>query len=268
MTKPIIGSSRVPTVPGGVYKVLVIPDLQVPYHDERSLNAVLKYARSEKWDQCILLGDTLDLDCISHHNRNRLRQVEGKRILADAHAGNQILDRIEKAVKVNSKSPKFVFLQGNHEQRITRLIEANPTLEGLVEVELILRLKERGWTWVSCWDDGQCYQLGKALFHHGRFHGLHHTRKHVLTYGSNVFYGHVHDMECSSLSRFGSDETIVGQSLGCLCKYEQSYLGSNPSKWQQGFGVFYFLPDGHFTYYTPRIFRNRFVAPNGKVYAG
>jgi hypothetical protein len=36
---------------------LILPDTQVPYHDQRTLDAVLQYAAANRWDGCIQLGD-------------------------------------------------------------------------------------------------------------------------------------------------------------------------------------------------------------------
>jgi hypothetical protein len=55
----------------------------------------------------------------------------------------------------------------------------------------------------------------------------------------------------------GADNTIVGQSLGCLCEYELSFMKGRPSNWQQASAIFQLLPDGYFTYDVRRIFKHR-----------
>ena len=87
-------------------------------------------------------------------------------------------------------------------------------------------------------------------------------------YGVNIFFGHNHDIQGFSKVNRGKNKTLVGQSLGCLCNYEQGYIQGNPTNWQQAFGIFYFFPNGHFTYYIPRIFNHKFISPEGKVYDG
>lgn len=250
-----------------IKKAIVIPDMQVPYQDNESLAAVEKYMKSQKFDYYINLGDFLDLDCISSHNKNNLRQVEGKRILKDYEEANKILDRHQKIVRKNNPKAKFYLLEGNHEYRIERYIDANPQLEGMVEVEKGLRLDERGFEYIRCCKTGEHLSIGEANFHHGIYTTKYHTNKMVENFGSNIFYGHTHDIMSFSKVLRGKDQTIVGQSLGCLCQYEQSYIKKNPTNWQQGFGIFYFFPNGFFTYYTPRIFNGRFVAPDGKVFS-
>ena len=77
-----------------------------------------------------------------------------------------------------------------------------------------------------------------------------------------------HDMVSSALRHHGSDNTKVAHSMGCLCDYNQEYMRGRPTKWQQGFGVFYFWPDGKFNFYPVMIFDHSFLSPSGKFYSG
>jgi hypothetical protein len=249
------------------YRVIVIPDLQVPYEDKRSLAAVEKYMADETWDEYINLGDFLDFDNISVHNKGKIGLNEGKTIDGFYKAGNVILDRHQKILRANNKKAKFTLLEGNHDYRIEKYIEEHPESKGLLEVEKGLCLKERGIKFVRCYSKGELYKLGKSYWHHGLYCGGNHAKKMVDNFGVNVFYGHTHDVSLHSKVQWGKDKTIVGQSLGCLCDYEQSYIKMNPTNWQHAFGVFYYLPSGYFTYYVVRIFNHSFVAPNGKIYS-
>ena len=241
--------------------------MQVPYHDVRTMTAVESFMKTRKFDYYINLGDFMDFDCISHHNKGKLRNVEGKRLLEDYEVGNEILDRHQKILRKKNPDCKFVLLEGNHEYRVERYLDENPQFTGLVEVENALRLKERGFKYVRCYKEGTDYTLGKAHFHHGLYTPQHHAKKHVQNWGHSIFYGHVHDVQCYSLTRRGDQDTIVGQSLGCLCEYEQSYIKVNPTNWQQAFAVFDFFPNGHFTYNVIRVIDHRFIY-DGEIYEG
>ena len=248
--------------------VLVIPDLQVPYEDPVALNAVEQYMAAHRWDQVIYIGDFLDFDCISSHNKNNLRAVEGKRILLDYEMGNDILDRHEELVYKRNKNALFTLIEGNHEHRMERYLDANPQMSGMIEVEVGLRLKERGVKWVRNWSEGEIYRVGKASFVHGQYTNSYHAKKMVDSYGCSIFYGHTHDMMCIPRPHRGRKDLHVGQSLGSLCNNDLSYMRGRPSQWQQGFGVFFFLPNGNFTYYTPRIVDGSFIGPDGVLYTG
>lgn len=251
----------------GVTKAIVLPDCQVPYHDKKSLKAVEKYMANHKWDYYINLGDFMDLDCISHHNQGQLRQVEGKRLKQDYDIGNEILDRHQEIVRRNNKKAKFVMLEGNHEYRIERYLDANPAAQGYVEVENALYLKERGIDYIRCYKEGKTFKLGKAYFHHGLYTNDLHAKKHALNFGKNIFYGHLHDIQGYSHTQHGDGSAIVGQSLGCLCEYQQSYIKGNPKRWQQAVATFYFQPNGHFSFYVSRIFDHKFIGPDGILYS-
>lgn len=243
--------------------VLVIPDLQVPYEDRRSLKAVEAMMADHPWDEIIQIGDFMDLDCISTHNTNKLKTIEGKTLRKDFDAANSRLDRWQRI----GKKAKITILEGNHDERMLRYIDANPQLSGTMEVPRQLNLAKRGIRWVPYWSEGEVYQIGNAYFAHGQYTNEHHAKKHVSRFGVNIFYGHTHDIQTYSLVLLGEDKTIVGQSLGCLCEYAQQYIKGKPTNWQQAFGAFHFYPDGFFTYNVVRIFRHRFYY-EGQVYQG
>lgn len=219
--------------------------------------------RDHPWDTIIQVGDFLDFDCISSHNDRNLRAIARKTVQSDYNYGRRILDRWQRL----APKAKLVIIEGNHEDRVNRYIDANPQMEGMMEVPIGLELQQRGVQWVPYWSQGESYRVGNAFFIHGRYTNEHHAKKHVMRYGVNVFYGHLHDVQCFPLVLQGEDKTIVGQSLGCLCRYDQSYLKGAPTNWQQAFGAFHFYDDGFFTYNVPRIFKHRFYF-EGDVYKG
>ena len=244
--------------------VLVIPDLHCPYEDKRSLGAVEQVMKEYRWDEIIQIGDFMDLDCISDHNKGKLKTIEGKTIQKDFDQGNAILDRWQKL----APKTKITILEGNHDERMLRYIDANPQLAGVVEVPKLLNLAKRGINWVPSWSEGKVYRIGNAYFTHGLYTNQYHAAKMVQRFGVNIFYGHLHDTQCFPLVMRGEDKTIVGQSLGCICRYDQKYMRNAPSNWQQAFADFHFFDDnGFFQYNINRIFKSRFYF-RGKVYQG
>ena len=229
--------------------------------DLKTWESVKAYARTVRWDEVVLMGDFLDFNAISSHNKENLRSIEKQRIAKDYKVGNIILDEIQKICK------KVTLIEGNHEYRMERLINLYPALEGITEVEKGLRLEERGINFIKSWSKGDIYKVGKAIFIHGLYTNDAHARKTVPRYGTNGFYGHTHDVQSYSQELKGDNKTIVGQSLGCLCRYDLPYMHGRPSKWQQAFSVFWFRDNGFFNYSLVRIFQNSFIAPDGKFYA-
>lgn len=251
------------------YSVIVLPDLQIPYQDKKALGAVESYMRSHKFDEWIQLGDLLDLDAISRFTKDAPRKVEGKRIKKDFEDANEFLDRHQELIRLNNPKAKFTLLAGNHEVRCEKFCDRFPMLEGLVDLENGLRLKERGIKLIRCYPNGEAYRIGTAMFTHGIYTGLNSARKHVENFGRyNIFHGHDHGLSLFSKAQWGDNSTIMGQSMGCLCDMNLDYVGKNPKNWVHSFGIFFFFPDGNFTHYTPRIIRGKFYGPDGKLYKG
>lgn len=244
----------------------MLPDLHIPYEDKRSIAAIEKLMADFRFDGWLQLGDMMDFDCISSHNKNNLRAVEGKRIQLDYDAAAHFLDRQQALIRQNNKNAKFVIIEGNHSDRINRYIDANPALEGMVEVPTCLEFGRRKIKWVPFWSRGDVFTIGKATFIHGRYTNDAHAKKHVQRYGRNVFYGHLHDVQSYSAEMLGEGNTLCGQSLGCLC-LPQKYMQGAPDKWQQAFAIIDFFPDGNFTPHVIKIFKHRF-AYGDKVYEG
>lgn len=219
------------------------------------------------WDEIVYLGDFLDFDQISKFNEEAFRNVENRRLEKDFIMANDILDRHQAIVRSKNKKAKFTYLTGNHELRVEKMIDKYPVLEGLLEVNKKLELDKRGFKYVRSYPNGDLHKIGKAYFHHGLYTSRYHAAKMVDIFGVNIFYGHTHDVSSHSKVVRGKNKTLVGQSLGCLCKYDLSYVSNNPTNWQQAVTTFYFHDNGFFQYYVSRIFNHEFIAPNGKLYA-
>ena len=251
-----------------IYRVVVTPDAQFPYEDREACDAVEQYVADNRFDEWIDLGDFMDFDFLSTHNIGKPRLNVGKILKQHYTYGREVLDRRIAALAKNNKKATMTLIEGNHDFRVEAYIDKNPELEGLIEVEEGLGLAERGIQWIRFWRDGTIYKIGKAGFCHGLYTTRYHAAKMVDNYCCNIFYGHVHDVMEHPKVMHGKDEVVVGQSLGCLCRLDQAYIKQNPKNWQLAFGDFFFTREGMFTYYVPRIFDGKFVAPTGKVYKG
>lgn len=249
-----------------IRKMIALYDMQIPEHDPKAIASICRYIAQNEWDICLLGGDFLDFDFISSFNKGFLRLLEGRSFRKQYKIGTEVLDQIESALDNKSKKAERIFLEGNHEYRVVRYLDANPQMEGYVEVPVGLDLEKRGWKWIPSWSEGKVFRVGKANFIHGLYATKYHANKHVEQFGCNIFYGHTHDIQSHSKIQRGDNKTMMGQSLGCLCKYGQSWMRNRPSNWQQAFGVFYIQPNGLFQCYIPQIFNGGFIAPDGKVY--
>lgn len=243
---------------------VVTTDTHVPVHEPKAHRAVCAYVEDMKPHYWLDLGDLMEYYEISRHVGRAIRTISGKTLAKSNAAGNKLLDERLKALGKG----QYVQLEGNHDKRPEDLINENPVLEGIVEIEYALGFEERNIPYIKSWSAGELLKLGKSYFIHGRYVNDFHAKKTVDRYGKNIFYGHSHDVQSYSKVFEGDGDTKIGQSLGCLCRYDLDYKKGDPDRWQQAVTTFYWQPNGLFSYFISPIFNGKFIAPNGKEYVG
>lgn len=240
---------------------VVLPDTHFPFEDRLTWSAVERYIADSQPDEIVQLGDLGDFDQVS-----RFTADEPERLVPSLAADYDYIEA--KLDKLQALAPKaeITILEGNHDNRIERLIRRFPQLRGTVDLPIRLHLAERGIRWVPYWSEGKLHQIGHAFFAHGRYLNKYHAWRMVDNYGVPIFYGHTHDVMSFPKVLWAKGLAIIGQSLGCLCSYDQEYIQGAPTNWQQAFGVFRFRADGSFNHYVVRIFDHSFVSPESVEY--
>lgn len=134
---------------------LVLPDIQcksgVPLEH---LTWIGQYIIDERPDVIVCIGDFADLPSLSSYDRGK-KCFEGRRYLEDIQVTHRAMDillsplrtlqRSQRLSKHKPYSPRMILTLGNHEDRITRAIEDNPSqLEGIMSLD-DLGYKEQGW---------------------------------------------------------------------------------------------------------------------------
>jgi hypothetical protein len=256
---------------------LVIPDThfderngEIITVDHDAFNAVMSYAASHRWDWWVQLGDLGDWNVISSHNKNNLKAVEGQTIKRSADACNAGLDCIQTNVRRKAKDPLSaeVLITGNHCARLRVWSNAQPNLEGLLDYPTLMRVQERGLTYVDYWDKHEIWTRGEANFGHGHYLGPTGPARHLRDYGFNFIYGHDHSVNMSPLKTHGKG-TRMAITMGCLETVNPGWLRGKPNQWQNAFGTIYVRKeDGMFNLYPSLIFDGQFFGPDGHVYDG
>src|SRR3990167_7375603 len=124
-----------------VKRWVIIPDLQIPYHDKKSLAAVENYIGAHRWDGWLCLGDYLDFNELSSYVEGKPGAVQED--VAETFAtGNRILDRHQSLVRERNPEARMVLLQGNHDYRAVAYAEKHPGLKKHLDVPRNLRLAE------------------------------------------------------------------------------------------------------------------------------
>lgn len=212
------------------HQTFVLSDIHIPFHDEKSVQLVYDCLADFQPKRVVLLGDILDCYSIS-------------RFLKDPSRSRNLQEEIDifyKYMKMLRKilpNTEIVYILGNHEARLHKLILENPGLYGLKALapDKLFRLNELN----------IIFKEKKAVFDNFIFYHGDVVRK-AAGYSAKAEYedhrmksgisGHTHRLS----SYFSTYEKEAGQwyENGCLCELSPDYL-NDPDKanWQQGFTV-------------------------------
>lgn len=214
-------------------KILLLPDIHIPYHDVDALTQAISWGTSRDINTVILQGDTLDCYKLSYWQKDpRKRDFTGER---------DIFWRVLDVLQEKFPSAKFYYIEGNHEERWKSTLMSHPRFAeacyGMVEFELdiILRLGERNITWIA---DKQKIFAGKlAIIHGHEYKGgnanlVNPARWEFMKTLGNSICGHFHRTSGHSEPNV-ENELRATWSVGCLCELSPEYMPNN--KWNHGF---------------------------------
>jgi metallophosphoesterase superfamily enzyme len=236
---------------------------KVPLHDEKAINAMLKFASDFKPDTFVCGGDHLDCGPVSHWLQNSKKSSEGLDLGEDIELYTKmVMDPINKELKPKNK----IWMVGNHENWINDAIEKNPGLSSVLDLKKLLPLS--GWKFIQ---QGGHHNIGQYLYF---IHGdtLPNQRNiaaaAVERYNKSIIFGHFHTYQAATKhSMLTAKEVKIGVAVPGLCKKNPNYLEGRPNQWLTGFCYGYVESNGHFTSYVPIIIDGKFMT-EGKKYSG
>lgn len=243
----------------------------VPIHDEKAWNAILKFASDFKPNAWVDLGDGIDCGPISHWNKDRLRGNETLRLIDEVEAYDKLyLTEMENILPTNGIKH---WHSGNHIDWVDQFVERNPGLEGIISVEKLLRLKERKWNIFRSNDEENFIsRLGKLSFTHGDKlaggGGTNAAFRAVTQYERNIRMGHYHRFEVATkVSSSDIKDKRTGMVIPALCNKNPHFARNRPNAWMTGFLFGYVFEDGSFND-VPVIITDGKFCVGGKVYRG
>lgn len=223
-TRPVVIPER-PLEP-----ILLIPDCHIPNHDEKAWGVMLRAGAILKPKHIVILGDFADGETLSAHPPTQpgLHDFE-----AELSAVNKCLDQLDSLGAENK-----IYASGNHEFRLDRyLMERAPGLYYSIKWQNVLRLYERGWTWIPY---RKSVKLGKLhITHDTGSAGMNAHRMSAQKFGGSVVIGHSHRAALEVRGRFDGDPYVAAMFgwLGDATK-AASYLHEAASaEWVHGFGI-------------------------------
>jgi hypothetical protein len=215
-------------------RIVVISDLQVPFHDERAVRNVGAFIRKWRPDDVLCVGDELDFQTISRWSSGR-----------DEWSGTIGRDR-DVAQRVLYELQINHIVRSNHTDRLYKSLATRlPGLIGLPELEyenfmgfktLGIKFHRKPYEispdWIMVHGDEQ------AINHNAGLTALTAARRH----GKSVVCGHTHRLGVSAFSEASGGKlgrVLRGLEVGHLMDETQAHYTRGVFNWQKGFGLLY-----------------------------
>ena len=237
-------------------KHFIIPDVQTkPGVPNNHLTWAGHYIADKKPDVIICIGDFSDMPSLSSYDKGK-KAFEGRRYVKDIEAATEAMDKLMAPIKLemlkwngrNKKAkwnPRFVLTLGNHEDRITRAINDDPKLEGLISLK---DLPYKDWEVIPYLDtvsiDGVVYShfftsgvMGRPVSSARALT----TKKHC-----SCVMGHVQRKEVD-IQYTATGKRITGIFAGCYYQHDEDYLNAqgNAAAWH-GCWMLHQVQEGEF----------------------
>lgn len=216
---------------GRFRKHFIIPDTQVKggvptSHLTWAAHYIVDHAVPA--DVVIHLGDHWDMPSLSNYDRGK-HSFEGRRFKADVEAGNIAMGTLRDPLE--GLGLEMHFLLGNHEDRITRTIETDPWLDGIVSLDL---LDLKGW---NVHKFKEIVNIDGLLYSHyfynprngrpwtGAANGV------LNNVGQSFVQGHRQGLDVA-LRQLPSGGRRRGVICGSFYQHDEEYLGPQGDHWR------------------------------------
>jgi predicted phosphodiesterase len=237
--------------------IVVVSDIQSPYHSEGAVNALARFIKAYKPDNVVSVGDEIDLPQIS-------RWEEGK----EGEWQKDLGRHRDITVKVLEKLQIKHISRSNHSDRLyNKIITKAPGFLGLPElkIEKFLKLDELGIKYHY-----EPYELAPNwILVHGDEGNVQPTAGATALglakrSGVSVVCGHTHRMGLTHFTQSwaGRSKTVWGMEVGHLMDVKHArYIKAGLFTWNQGFGILRVDGQNVYPQLVP-IVNNSFVVDN------
>lgn len=271
---------------------LIVPDSQhgfrrhedgslEPLHDRKACDVVIQACRLLQPTTIVLLGDMLDLAPWGSYSTDLSLRWTTQPSLVELHW-------FISQLRLASPSARIVYLEGNHEYRIQRVltdaaageaVNLRPadSLDGnaVMSIPHLLSLDKLDVEYVAPY--GKPFWWEGVRFHHGSLvrsrGGQTVTAMLGQGHAHSQVVGHIHRREVASRTIPTAEEpgrkTISALSPGCLCRVDDAVphkAGTSQLDWQHGLGIAYATSSGTSLHLVPIDDGEAVV--NGRVLVG
>jgi predicted phosphodiesterase len=218
-------------------KGVFLSDIHLPLNI--NLRGILNYLSDFEPEVVILGGDIVDGLNLHGVESFRPESFKPSWYTRDCALLKTLVEEIE-----SSCSPeKFIFLEGNHEERYTRLARKYPDLfrnsfnflrDGVPD-----NLKKK-FKWIPYGNYSSQVKIGDCIFTHGTIYPDAHAKKYATAYTPlKVVYGHLHDLQAYTMHTATPHlPARYALTAGCLCNRLPDWKKGEANKWINGFVSF------------------------------
>jgi predicted phosphodiesterase len=221
---------RQPVQLSGSERVLILPDVHIPYHDNSALLVAVKEGKRRKPTTVLLNGDWGDFYSQSPHETNPKKRALGLELTRQSQGLQWLRGEFPKA--------RIIHKSGNHELWWDRYLWSRaPDLVGLPTTTLKAQIDFPG-SRIEFVDHLRAIKIGDLLVLHGheyRFaisNPVNPARGLFLRTKTLSLCSHFHQPSKHS-ERDGNGRLITTWSTGCLCYLSPDYASRN--NWAHGF---------------------------------
>lgn len=228
---------RAPT--SAARKAVILPDLQIPYHDENAVSVALEVVRDVQPDKVVILGDLLDLESFSRFDNLPLAREYSTSTQEAIIRTHLLLAELRKLCP----SAEIVVLEGNHDKRIMQdvyknnkaafgLRQANnPEGWPVLSVPFLCSFEDLDVKYVDGYPANRYWINENLQVRHG-----HKVRSGASTAKAvsddertTTIFGHVHRLETQykTVQTFDGGKTNAAHAIGCLCRIDGSVPSAN-----------------------------------------
>lgn len=243
----VFNKPTVTKVTGKFRRHIVIPDTQCkPDVPMEHLEWAGRYIAEQNPDVVVHLGDHWDMPSLSSYDKGK-KAFEGRRYKNDIIAGNAGMDLLMGPIAKMPRRPRMIFLIGNHEERIERVEQGTPELEGVIGYQ-DFNLRTHGW---EIYPYRQPVNLDGILYAHYFYNvasGKPYTGRATSILprvGQTFIQGHRQGLDASGDSTLATGQRRRGIIAGSFYQHREEYLGPQSNEWR-GILVLNEVRDGNF----------------------
>jgi hypothetical protein len=232
-------------------RIMVLPDVQAkPGIDFSFLRRIGLYMVEKKPDVVVCIGDFADMPSLSSYDKGK-KSFEGRRYRRDIEAAQFAMQAFLGPLEEHRKAggtykPRMVLTLGNHEARISRAIEDDAKLDGVLSLK-DLAYEEYGW---EVYPFLEVVVIEGIAFSHyfttgvmGRPAGT--AQAQLRKCGMSCVAGHQQGKQIAYGYR-ADGSTVTSIIAGSCYEHEESYLGAQGNNHWRGFLMLHEVQAGAF----------------------